>query len=392
VAGATQEIMSNTIALDEVNRTWLGFTSRHDYRWLRRHVDQIVAGVPDALTSSARVVLEEVAASYARALELGAEPSAESCARVRAAGAFWAATGVPLDSMVTEFGELTNGTADLLICRRRAVASQVRDLMNAANRLMREFLAGASRWRTSGRSERRARGAGGDLVAQLIAGELTEAESQLAKSYLIVAVNWPRPESAPRVGRIIRECGGAGTLLGAGEQLVALIPDREPGPTGRVMEELERRLAGQAWAGVAFRDRAGLPDGHREATDILRLVVAGGRAPGVYRLADCFIEYAVTRNKPVAEILVSVVSPLMEQPVLWETMEALIRADFNRNEAAKQIFVHRSTLDYRLHRIEEVTGYDPMSNRGAQVLSAAMTTQALARLAFVPPQGRGVVA
>ncbi|HKS47159.1 MAG TPA: helix-turn-helix domain-containing protein [Amycolatopsis sp.] len=385
--------MNDIIAVDEIGRPGLWLTSCDDDVWLRHHVDQLAATAPDALATPARALLEEAALNYSHALKRGGELSADSCARVRAIGEAWAAAGMPLDRMITEFGELTTRLADLLIGRQGAAGPYVRNLVTTSNKLLREFLAGANRWRAHVRTEQTMRRVTRDLVADLIAGwqPPREAESRLAKAYLIAVVN--RRENAPaaQLGRIVRECGGPGTLVGAGPEFVALIPDCDPRRTGRVVDELAQRLGGQAWVGVASRERAAVPDGHREASDILRLVVAGGREPGVYRLEDCLVEYAVSRNETVAKSLVSLVRPLMAHPVLSETLEALIRANFNRSEAAKQMFVHRSTLDYRVHRIEEITGHDPMSNRGAQVLCAAMTTYALTRSPVVRQREEGRV-
>jgi sugar diacid utilization regulator len=192
------------------------------------------------------------------------------------------------------------------------------------------------------------------------------------------------PDGPPprQLVKTARERGGSGTLVApSATELVALIPDRDHQRTDRVIAELERHLGEQVWAGVAAQERAAIPYGHQEAADVVELAIAARRAPGFYRLDDFLVEYAVARHDLVSSSLVSIVRPLTSHPVLYETLDALIQADFNRNRAAKNLFIHRSTLDYRLNRTEEVTGYDPMSGQGAQVLGAAMTAHALARSA-----------
>jgi DNA-binding PucR family transcriptional regulator len=84
------------------------------------------------------------------------------------------------------------------------------------------------------------------------------------------------------------------------------------------------------------------------------------------------------RDPLVSQRLVCVIQPLLGYDVLLETLEILIRTDFNRTNASRELFVHRSTLDYRIRRIDEVTGYNPMSSRGAHLLRAAMTVHAMA--------------
>ena len=43
---------------------------------------------------------------------------------------------------------------------------------------------------------------------------------------------------------------------------------------------------------------------------------------------------------------------------LEQTVTAFVRCDMNMSEAARQIFLHRNTLLYRIERIRELTGYD----------------------------------
>jgi len=383
------DIMNNTPTVDEITLPGRRpASSPPASRWLRRQMDHLVATVPDAVASPARVLLEEAALSYSRALESGTELSLLSGARVRAAAESWAATGMPLDCMVREFGELTTRLADLLMGQQGVTARQLRNVLTADNTLMREFLAGANRWHSRARAERKV-GVTRDLVADLIAGRelAAEDESQLANAYLVAVVDLQEYVSVPQLGKTVRKHGGRGTLIGASAEFVALIPDSDPWHTDQVMRELEQQLDGQARVGAARCERAAIRDGYREAADILRLVGAARRAPGVYWLEDCLVEYAVSRNKTVSENLVSVLTPLTDHPVLWETLVALTRADFNRNDAAKHMFVHRSTLDYRLRRIEQMTGYNPTSSRGAQVLSAAMALHALARSSALRDEG-----
>jgi DNA-binding PucR family transcriptional regulator len=75
----------------------------------------------------------------------------------------------------------------------------------------------------------------------------------------------------------------------------------------------------------------------------------------------------------VADLLVTKIEPITRNGVLLETLRALLTADGNRSKAAAKLIIHRSTLDYRLQRIEQLTGYDPTSVRQLHVLSTALT-------------------
>ena len=63
---------------------------------------------------------------------------------------------------------------------------------------------------------------------------------------------------------------------------------------------------------------------------------------------------------------------------LWTQMLELVTTNGNRSQAAEQLIIHRSTLDYRIRRIEQLTGLYPGGVRGINVLSAAVTAHAVA--------------
>lgn len=154
--------------------------------------------------------------------------------------------------------------------------------------------------------------------------------------------------------------------------LVLLVPDVDATRTSRVTGHLDQWLNGEGWLVIAKRGRAQLAEGFKEAGDVMRLVAAGRRPSGSYSISDVLVEYAVIRHEGVAQNLAAVIKPLRAHAVLWETLTALIDADYNRNKAAKNLFIHRSTLDYRLQRIASVTGCDPTSGRGVQLLTTAL--------------------
>ncbi|MFI6173038.1 helix-turn-helix domain-containing protein [Nocardia sp. NPDC051052] len=58
---------------------------------------------------------------------------------------------------------------------------------------------------------------------------------------------------------------------------------------------------------------------------------------------------------------------------LLAALRALIANDYNRQQAAAALVVHRDTRNYRLNRIGTVTGYDPNRPDHAQLFAAALT-------------------
>ena len=145
---------------------------------------------------------------------------------------------------------------------------------------------------------------------------------------------------------------------------------------GALVAKLSTAAGAAATAGVAWgRGSEGVPDAGAEARDVLDLALRLDRPPGAYRLDDVLLEYAVTHPTETAKRLTAVLAPIDDRPDLVETLEQWYAADFDRRAAAAALNVHPNTLDYRLRRVTELTGMDPGTARGVQLLGAAMTAR-----------------
>lgn len=58
---------------------------------------------------------------------------------------------------------------------------------------------------------------------------------------------------------------------------------------------------------------------------------------------------------------------------LLETVDAYVNGGHSLEATARELFVHTNTVRYRLKRITEVTGWDPMEPRDAYVLHTALS-------------------
>jgi hypothetical protein len=130
-------------------------------------------------------------------------------------------------------------------------------------------------------------------------------------------------------------------------------------------------LAGLAWRPTL----AGAAPAAEEAREVLRLARRMGMDAGVLTLDDVLLEHAIATPPETADRLAAVVAPLLAKPDLVATVEAWFAADFDRRRAAAALHVHPNTLDYRLRRVAELTGLDPATARGLQVLGAALTAR-----------------
>lgn len=169
-------------------------------------------------------------------------------------------------------------------------------------------------------------------------------------------------------GTLVRLSGGRGHVLApAGDRRQAL----------RLARRMRAELGDPVWISVTWRPYEELAGGVREAEDVLRIVCALGRRPGVHELDDVAVEFAVVSNPEVSRRLAALIEPVVSRAQLLRTLKALIAADGNRARAAADLIIHRSTIDYRLGRIEALTGHSPVRVRGLQTLSAALTAHTL---------------
>ena len=144
-------------------------------------------------------------------------------------------------------------------------------------------------------------------------------------------------------------------------------------------EQLVISLAEAAGAGVtaglAWRPAEDVAEAAAEAGHVLALAQRLALPSGAYRLDDVLLEYAVTSPRDTAERLTRVLAPLEDRPDLLETVHQWYASDFDRRATAAALNVHPNTLDYRLRRVTELTGLDPSTARGVQMLGAAMTAR-----------------
>ncbi|MEU3642639.1 helix-turn-helix domain-containing protein [Lentzea sp. NPDC034063] len=172
------------------------------------------------------------------------------------------------------------------------------------------------------------------------------------------------------VDRVVNAFRRRGTVLCASSGHL-LLPVSE-GAALALCREVCLELGGEMWLCVAERPAARVPLARREVDEIDALVSSLGRPPGVYRIDDVLFESAMVQTPEVRDELDKVVAPLLANPVLVETVLALLEADGNRAVAVRKLFIHRSTIDYRLWQIEELTGLSPVNPRDLAVLGTAI--------------------
>jgi DNA-binding PucR family transcriptional regulator len=98
---------------------------------------------------------------------------------------------------------------------------------------------------------------------------------------------------------------------------------------------------------------------------------------GGYLLRDVLLEYQLTRPSDALVELTRLLNPIDRNPDLPHTLDVYLANDLDRRRTASALHVHPNTLDYRLRRIVELTGLDPSTSRGLQLLGAALAARRL---------------
>ena len=198
----------------------------------------------------------------------------------------------------------------------------------------------------------------------------------VAGAYAMVCVAAPAVTAAELEQVFLRRTGNH-TLCrltdGGGQVLVPAATATEAhAKCQRVVAELGKR----SWLAMIHRPVCDLPAGRELVENILTAAVALQRT-GLCTPSDVMVEFAAASTPSVAAELTAVIQPVIANRILRQTLEALVAADGNRARAAKDLIIHRSTIDYRLRRIEHLTGHCPTSLRGLTALSAALVAHAL---------------
>ncbi|WP_410641058.1 PucR family transcriptional regulator [Amycolatopsis sp. lyj-346] len=337
---------------------------------------QLLDGVtPEAARSVAKALLGEVAEVYRRVVEDDVAVTPAQRGRIRIAGEAFAEAGGTPGAAADLLGRFAAQVAGVVAQHQ---PGRVVSVVQTAHLLVQDLIAGSVR-PVPAAPAREARGA---LVQRLVRQErLDPAELALLEdAYVVVAARFPQAVPPGRLAVVLDEHHEDG-VLGApiGDGVVVLVPRRLERRITPLLDALAGRFGQAPWTTTVSAGRAALAAGCKEAADVLALAAATGRPPGPYRLEDVLLEFAVLRDPVTSARLQALIAPLVANEVLYGTLEALINADFNRTVAARELFIHRSTLDYRIRRIEEVTGQNPLTGRGAHVLSSAMVVHTVTR-------------
>ncbi|MEU8898599.1 helix-turn-helix domain-containing protein [Nocardia sp. NPDC048505] len=322
-------------------------------------------------------------------------------ARLQEAAASWAREGVPIDTIhhsihegfkigfelvvanasLTDYDNMVDGAKMVL-----EMLDQITSAISVA--YVRELRSAVSEHHTAVHT----------LTSALLGGHSTSTMARecgitIAPSYDVVAVSIPphREESNPAVdGQVVarRKLRRVQTELAARCRNNALSLLSVDGGTVLIpaemfdsaeLDALVVQLAHAAQVGLtatlvqATPDL--IPDAADQAHELLDMVQRLEMVPGLYRFDELALEYQLTRPGPGREYLGSLLDTLDEHPELLETLQRHIANNLNRQRTARVLHVHTNTVDYRLKRIAQLTGFDPAQPSGLWYLRSALVAR-----------------
>ncbi|MCA2206998.1 MULTISPECIES: helix-turn-helix domain-containing protein [Nocardia] len=322
--------------------------------------------------------------------------------RVQAAAADWAREGIPIDTIHHAVHEGFKLGFDLVITNVTnhdydTVVGVARRLMDAQDMItsavsaayVRELRAVVSEHHTAVHT----------LTSALLGGQNTstmarECGIEVAAEYHVMALELPpHPEesepglNAKVVARrklrrvqaeLANRCDGKVLSLLSVDGGTLLLPATEF--TEPELDELIVHLSTAAQvpvrAVVMSAAPSEIPRAAEQVHELVEIVHRLGGPSKVYRPHELAFEYQLTRPGPARDYLSSVVDSLEAHPELMQTLEVYMSTNMQRSRTARKMFIHTNTVDYRLKRISQMTGFDLNDVTGLCYLRAALLIRA----------------
>ncbi|MFI6041672.1 PucR family transcriptional regulator [Nocardia sp. NPDC051321] len=330
---------------------------------------------------------------------LNGEPVDAPTAGLEAAAAGCAGAGIPIDTVLHAVNEGFKVGLDLMAYPRPADTLgvvtgigrvvELSKLVTAAvsKAYVREYKADVAEHQTATHN----------LTSALLGGQPAARELLFAAEYFVLAIALPPhpDESRPGLDRqvvarrklrrlqsaLATQLGGEALSLLSVDGGTVLVPSTAR--TDAELDGLVRALADAARVPITATVVTARPDevpgAARQAHELLDTAQRMGLEPGVHRFAELALVHQLSRPGIARELLGNHLTPLDAHPELRETLRIYIDTDLSRLRSAEHLGVHPNTVDYRLRRIGELTGFDPARANGLWYLRSAL----IARMGLV---------
>lgn len=153
-----------------------------------------------------------------------------------------------------------------------------------------------------------------------------------------------------------------------------------------VLAAVESQTGERPWVGVgsAHRQRDSIGAGSRQARSAIELSRAMGERPCVVLYEDVLPLAAMSADPALCERLGQILDPVASHDrrhgtSMMETLRVSIDRSWSMAAVARQLDVHRHTVEYRLRGIHRVLGYDVRRPADRFLLEAAVAARRLRR-------------
>ena len=348
----------------------------------------------EQLHGEVRLICEDNLRTFFATLIEDRPPTEAELSEPRASAARRAQERVPLASVLTAYH--VGGRIGWAALVNEARADETVELLAAADRVQRYVQTVTAEVATSYLQERQAiSGEEGDamraLVGALLAGEPTAELAEglgrsLPDAWLVLALELaPHPDEATagavaarrkvrRVQALLDAQAGEPVLgrLHVTGGVVLLAASADAAVVARELQAAAGAPVRVAAAPAASTDEVAAAAA--QAREVLHLAPPG---PGLYVLRDVLLDYQLSRPSEAQQHLAALLDPLERFPDLLRTLEAYLEQDLDRRRTAAALYVHPNTLDYRLRRVVELSGLDPATTSGLQLLAGAVAVRRL---------------
>lgn len=325
----------------------------------------------------------------------------DKTARLEQAAANWAREGIPIDTIQHALHEGFRLGFDLIL--DRATPDDFDSLKGASRRLL--DVLDTINATVSRAYVKELRGVVGEhhtavhtLTSALLAGHPTsvmarESGIEIAEAYHVVALSVPAhpDERNPALNsqvvarRKLRRvqaaladrCGDTALSLLSVDGGTVLVPAATiaDGDLDEFVAVLSRNAQVPVTAAVIDAAAADIPGAARRAHELLDMVQRLHCQPALYRFDNLALEYQLTRPGPGREYLGALLDVLDDHPELLGTLRKHIGTNLNRQQTARALHVHTNTVDYRLKRVAQLTGFDPTQPAGLWYLRSALVAR-----------------
>ncbi|MBF6079977.1 helix-turn-helix domain-containing protein [Nocardia cyriacigeorgica] len=331
-------------------------------------------------------------------------PDDDAFTEVRSAAAQWAREGVPLGTILRAYHEGVRIAFGLVTAR--AAATDVEEVLAAADLILELLEAISAAVADAYVQEQQLVAREHQTASQTLASALLSGRSHaalalqsgipVAERYQVVALFIPphpdernlRVDTRVAARRKLRRVQSELAVIFESTALALLSPqggtlliplDGDAELTDDVLVRLSAAAEVPVTAAMVTATTGEVPEAADQAHELLGLVRAGERPPGLYQMTDLAVEYQLTRGGPATRRIATILEPLDDHPELFATMRAYLRNDMNRQLTARQLYVHPNTVDYRLRRIAQLTTIDLATSAGISQASIALLARELDR-------------